>query len=44
MNEISEIVRSGAADKMADLIHKLAGPMAEEFGLMLGDRVRAYRA
>ena len=44
MNEINDIVKSGAADKMADLIHKLAGPMSEEFGLMLGDKVRAYRA
>jgi len=43
MDGISEIVRSSAADKMADLIHKLAGPMSEEFGLMLGDKVRAYR-
>jgi hypothetical protein len=32
-----------AISKFSDLINKLAGPMAEEFGLMLGDKVRVYR-
>lgn len=31
-------------DRISDLVHKLAGPMVEEFGLLLGDTVRAYRA
>ena len=44
LHDMSEIAKSGAMDKMADLVHKLAGPMAEEFGLFLGDKVRAYRA
>jgi hypothetical protein len=30
-------------DKAADLLHKLAGPMAEEFGALFGDKVRVYR-
>lgn len=30
-------------DKVADLVQRLAGPMAEEVGLMLGDKVRVYR-
>ena len=32
-----------AISKFSDLINKLAGPMAEEFGMMLGDKVRVYR-
>ena len=32
-----------AISKFSDLINKLAGPLAEEFGLMLGDKVRVYR-
>ncbi len=32
-----------AISKFSDLINKLAGPMAEEFGIMLGDKVRVYR-
>ena len=43
MTDVGEIVKSGAADKLADLIHKLAGPMAEEVGLMLVDSIKAYR-
>lgn len=43
MNEASDIIKSGAADKIADLVNKLAGPLAEEVGLMLGDKVRVYR-
>jgi hypothetical protein len=41
--ETGEILKSGAIDKAADLLHKLAGPAFEEFGAMLGDRVRVYR-
>jgi len=43
MSDAGEILKSGAVDKAADLLHKLAGPMFEEFGAMLGDRVRTYR-
>jgi hypothetical protein len=43
MNEAGEILKSGLVDKAADLLHKLAGPMAEEFGAMFGDKVRVYR-
>jgi len=32
-----------AISKFSDIINKLAGPMAEEFGMMLGDKVRVYR-
>jgi hypothetical protein len=32
-----------AISKFSDLINKLAGPMAEEFGIMLADKVRVYR-
>jgi hypothetical protein len=30
-------------DKTMDLINKLAGPMAEEVGLLMGDKIRFYR-
>jgi hypothetical protein len=43
MSDAGEIIKSGAVDKLADLIQKLAGPMAEELGLMMGDKVRVYR-
>jgi hypothetical protein len=43
MTDAGEILKSGALEKLADLVHKLAGPMSEEVGLMLGDKVRAYR-
>jgi hypothetical protein len=43
MNDTVEIVKSGAFDKAIDLLHKLAGPMFDEFGAMLGDNVRVYR-
>jgi hypothetical protein len=43
MNEIVEVAKSGAVDKAIDLLHKLAGPMFEEFGAMLGDKVRVHR-
>jgi hypothetical protein len=43
MTDTGEILKSGLVDKAADLLHKLAGPMAEEFGAILGDKVRVYR-
>jgi hypothetical protein len=43
MLESSEILKSGAVDKMADLLHSLAGPLAEEIGAIFGDKLRVYR-
>jgi hypothetical protein len=43
MSDAGEIIKSGAADKLADIIHKLAGPMAEEFGAIFADKARVYR-
>ena len=43
MTDAGEIIRSGAADKLADIIHKLAGPMADEIGLLMADRIKIYR-
>lgn len=43
MSEAGEIIKSGAFDKLADIMHKLAGPMADEIGLMMADKVKAYR-
>lgn len=37
----SELLK--VADNITDLIHKLAGPLADELGHMLGDSVRVYR-
>ena len=44
MSEAGDIVKSGAVDKFADLLHTLAGPATEQIGLMLGDKAWAYRA
>jgi hypothetical protein len=44
MTDAAEILKSGAVDKAADLLHKLAGPMFDEFGAILADKVRVYRA
>ncbi|MGA2569371.1 MAG: Abi-alpha family protein [Terracidiphilus sp.] len=44
MSDFSEIVRSGPFDKAVDLLHRLAGPMFDEFGAILADNVRVYRA
>ena len=30
MSEAGEIIKSGAVEKIADLVNKLAGPMADE--------------
>jgi len=37
MNDAGEIIKSGAGEKIADLVNKLAGPLAEEVGMMFGD-------
>jgi Abortive infection alpha len=42
MNEAGDIIKSGAGEKIADLVNKLAGPLAEEVGMMFGDKVRVY--
>jgi hypothetical protein len=44
MSDLGEIMNSGPVDKVADLVHKLAGPMFDEFGAILADKVRVYRA
>jgi hypothetical protein len=45
MSDAGEFTKSVALalGKFADLLNKLAGPMAEEIGMMLGDKVRVYR-
>jgi hypothetical protein len=43
MTNSSDIQWSGLIDKAADLLHRLAGPMADEFGAIFGDKVRVYR-
>jgi Abortive infection alpha len=44
MSDLGEIVKSGPVDKAVDLLHRLAGPMFDEFGAILADRARIYRA
>ena len=43
MSDAGEIIKSGAFDKLADVAHKLAGPLAEELGLLLADKAKLYR-
>jgi hypothetical protein len=43
MTDEGDIVTSGAGEKIGDLVNKLAGPLAEEVGMMLGDKIRVYR-
>jgi Abortive infection alpha len=43
MTDPSEIVKSGAIDTIADLAKRLAGPLVDEVGMMLGDRMKVYR-
>jgi hypothetical protein len=43
VNESGEIIKSGAFGKLADLIYKLAGPVSEEVGLLMADKMKAYR-
>ena len=38
MTDAGEIIKSGAGEKIADLVNKLAGPLAEEVGMMFGTR------
>lgn len=43
MDGAGEIIRSGAATQLTELLKKFAGPAAEELGAILGDSVRVYR-
>lgn len=43
MTDAGEIFKSGAVEKIADLVNKLAGPLADEVGNMFGDKARVYR-
>jgi len=43
MTDAGEIIKSGAFDKLADIIQKLAGPMADEIGLLMADKIKVYR-
>lgn len=43
MSDAGEIIKSGAFDKLADIVRKLAGPMAEEVGLLMADKIKVYR-
>jgi hypothetical protein len=43
MSDAAEIIKSGAFGNLADIIHKLFAPMAEEYGLLLGDNAKVYR-
>jgi hypothetical protein len=43
MTEAGDVIKSGAVEKIADLVNKLAGPLADEVGMMLGDKVKVYR-
>jgi hypothetical protein len=44
MSDLGEIMKSGPVDKAVDLLHRLAGPMFDEFGAILADSARVYRA
>jgi hypothetical protein len=44
MSDLVEFVKSGPTDRVVDLLHRLTGPMFDEFGAILADRVRVYRA
>jgi hypothetical protein len=43
VSDASEIIKSGAIDKLADIVHKLAGPLSEEVGLLMADKIKVYR-
>ena len=43
MNEATQEALSKSLENLTDLLHKLAGPLAEEVGLTLGDKAREYR-
>jgi hypothetical protein len=44
MSDFGDILKSGPVDKAADLLHRLSGPMFDEIGAILADKVRVYRA
>ena len=44
MTDAGEILKSGAVDKAADLLHRLLGPVFDDFGAILSDKLRPYRA
>lgn len=44
MSGIESIVATGATTLAVDLLRRLAGPAADQVGLMLGDKVWEYRA
>jgi hypothetical protein len=43
MSDTGDIIRSGAFEKIADIVHKLAGPMADEIGSLMADKIKVYR-
>lgn len=43
MDATGEILKSGALTNATDLLKQLAGPAFEEFGAILGDKLRVYR-
>ena len=45
MSDLGEILKpiAGSVEHLTGLLEKLAGPAAQEVGLMLGERLRAYR-
>lgn len=43
MDELGEVIKSGALSNVTDMVKKLAGPALEEFGAIFADNVRMYR-
>lgn len=43
LRDIANLANAGALDKVADVFHKLAGPLAAEVGLMMAEKAREYR-
>ncbi len=41
--QTADLIKSEAGGKIADLINRLAGPLADECGMMLGDTARVFR-
>jgi len=41
--QTTDLLKSDAGGKFADLISRLAGPLADEVGMMLGDTARVFR-
>ena len=44
LGALGAIMNSGPADKLADLVQRLTGPMFDEIGAILADKVKVYRA